>query len=175
VCLIQTSPSRLKRVEWGIKGEVGCVFAFIPFAAFKVGPPAKDPRSDHHIRHPSISHDGVHERRTQLLNVQRFSGQAVTWANGKPLPTIETNGALTEHQAKPTSVKKDSYSPPSIAETRASSEVAPNASVTPPHLPVSRRRTECAAAHDGMERYLGRGPRILRVPHRDRLVDSCRS
>jgi len=108
------------------------------------------------------------------LSSYTFSGQTVTWANGKVLSTIGTNGALTEHQAKPTSVQKGLYSPASVAETRASSEVAPNASVPPPHLPVSQRRTECAAGRDEMERYLGRGPLILRGPQRERLVDSCR-
>ena len=34
-----------------------------------------------------------------------------TWTNGKILSTIGTNGALTEHQGKPTNVKGDSYSP----------------------------------------------------------------
>jgi len=62
-------------------------------------------RSDHQqersrglILHARISHDC-----TRFLNVH---GQAVTWANGKVLSTIGTNGALTKHQAKPTSVKK---------------------------------------------------------------------
>lgn len=64
-----------------------------------------------------------------------FSGQGVTWANGEVSQPIETNGMLTEHQAKPTSVKGGSYNPPSESPRPElcypSSEVASNASVPP--------------------------------------------